>query len=54
MQPEPPQGASQAKLIMLSHPVRERQMNIALAQIEALESISGKVTRIRVEQLDGD
>ena len=54
MQPEPPRGASQAKLIMLSHPVRERQMNIALAQIEALESISGKVTRIRVEQLDGD
>ncbi len=54
MQPEPPHGASQAKLIMLSHPVRERQMNIALAQIEALESISGKVTRIRVEQLEGD
>jgi hypothetical protein len=39
---------------MLSHPVRERQMNIALGQIEALKSISGKVTRIRVEQLDGD
>jgi homoserine dehydrogenase len=54
MQPEPPHGASQAKLIMLSHPVRERQMNIALGQIEALDSISGKVTRIRVEQLDGD
>ena len=54
MQPEPPHGASQAKLIMLSHPVRERQMNIALDQIEALDSISGKVTRIRVEQLDGD
>ena len=54
VQPEPPRGASQAKLIMLSHRVRERQMNIALRQIEALESISGKVTRIRVEQLDGD
>lgn len=54
LQPQPPQGASLAKLIMLSHPVRERQMNIALAQIEALASISGKVTRIRVEQLDGD
>ena len=54
VQPEPPHGASQAKLIMLSHPVRERQMNTALAQIEALQSISGKVTRIRVEQLDGD
>jgi homoserine dehydrogenase len=54
VQPEPPRGASQAKLIMLSHPVRERQMNIALERIEALDSISGKVTRIRVEQLDGD
>jgi len=54
VQPEPPRGASQAKLIMLSHPVRERQMNIALEEIEALDSISGKVTRIRVEQLDGD
>lgn len=54
VQPEPPRGASQAKLIMLSHPVRERQMNIALDRIEALASISGKVTRIRVEQLDGD
>ena len=54
VQPQPPQGASQAKLVMLSHPVRERQMNIALGQIEALDSISGKVTRIRVEQLDGD
>ncbi len=54
VQPEPPRGASQAKLIMLSHRVFERQMNEALAQIEALESISGKVTRIRVEQLDGD
>jgi homoserine dehydrogenase len=54
VQPEPPRGASQAKLIFLSHRVRERQMNIALGEIEALESISGKVTRIRVEHLDGD
>lgn len=54
VQPEPPRGASQAKLIMLSHPVRERQMNGAIERIEALGSISGKVTRIRVEQLDGD
>jgi len=53
-QPQPPLGASQATLIMLSQPVRERQMNIALRHIEALDSISGKVTRIRVEQLDGD
>ena len=54
VQPEPPRGASQAKLILLSHRVRERQMNIALEQIEALDGISGKVTRIRVEHLDGD
>ena len=54
VQPEPPRGAAQAKLVMLTHRVRERQMNIALAEIEKLESISGEVTRIRVEQLDGD
>jgi homoserine dehydrogenase len=54
VQPEPPRGAAQAKLVMLTHRVRERQMVRALAEIEDLDSISGKVTRIRVEALDGD
>jgi len=33
--------------------VREGQMNAAIARIEALGSIRGSVTRIRVEQLAG-
>jgi homoserine dehydrogenase len=36
---------------MLTHRVREGQMNEAIARIEALDSIAGSVTRIRVEQL---
>ncbi len=54
VQPEPPRGAAQAKLVMLTHRVRERQMNEALAQVEALDTVSGPVTRIRMEHLDGD
>ncbi len=52
VQKEPPSGASQVPLIMLTHRVREGQVNAALQGIEALSSISGKVVRIRVEQLD--
>jgi len=54
VQPEPPRGAEQAKVVMLTHRVRERQMNEAISRLEALPSISGSVTRIRVERLDGD
>lgn len=54
VQPQPPRGASQANLVMLSHRVRERQMNEALAKIEALDAVEGSVTRIRVEHLDGE
>ncbi len=54
VQPEPPRGSPKAKLVMLTHTVRERQMNEALARVEALECIEGRVTRIRVEHLEGD
>jgi homoserine dehydrogenase len=53
-QPEPPRGAAQAKLILLTHRVREGQMNQAIARVEALGTVSGPVTRLRVEHLDGD
>ena len=53
VQPEPPRGAAVAKLVMLTHRVRERQMNEAVARIEALSVIEGRVTRIRLEYLDG-
>ena len=53
VQPEPPRGAAQAKLVMLTHRVRERQMNEAVARVEALPVIEGAVTCIRLEHLDG-
>ena len=43
--------AEQVPVIILTQRVRERVMNDALAQVEALDDILGKVTRIRVETL---
>nr|WP_067286214.1 homoserine dehydrogenase [Marinobacterium profundum] len=43
--------AEQVPVIILTQRVKERVMNDALAQIEALDDILGKVTRIRVELL---
>jgi homoserine dehydrogenase len=50
-QKEPNEGESEVPLVMLTHRVREGQMNQAIARIEALDSISGSVTRIRLEHL---
>lgn len=49
-----PNGESHVQLIMLTHVVNEGSMNRALAGIETLPSISGAVTRIRVEALGTD
>jgi homoserine dehydrogenase len=38
---------------MLTHRVVERQMDEAIRQIEALESVHGAVVRIRMETLSG-
>ena len=54
VQKEPAPGADEVPLIMLTHRVMEGRMNEAIAGIEALDTISGPVTRIRVEQLSGD
>ncbi len=51
-QKEPAQGETQVPLVMLTHSVREAQMMAALGGIEALDSVAGEVTRIRVEQLN--
>ena len=50
-QKEPAEGENQVPLVMLTQSVRESQMNAALGGIEALDSVAGEVTRIRVEQL---
>ncbi|MCP4128810.1 MAG: homoserine dehydrogenase [Gammaproteobacteria bacterium] len=51
-QKESVEGATHVPLIMLTHKVMERQMNQAIEKIEALDSTSGEVTRIRMEQLE--
>ncbi len=52
LQKEPAPDADRASIILLTHVVPERQMNDAIASIEALASIHGKVTRIRLEHLN--
>ncbi len=45
--------SAQVPVIILTQTVREGQMNAAIAAIEDLVEVSGQVTRIRVENLDG-
>ena len=45
-------GESDATIIMLTHRVLEGAMDQAIAAIEALDSISGEIMRIRLEHLD--
>ena len=51
IQKEPAEGEEQADVILLTHETVEKYINQAIAKIEALSSISGKVTRIRLEEL---
>ncbi len=51
VQKEPPEGADQTDIILLTHLTMERRVNIAIARIEALPTVFGKVTRIRQEDL---
>ena len=51
VQKEPSEGEEQVDIIMLTHETREKQINAAIAAIEALPVVSGKVTRIRLEEL---
>ena len=51
MQKEPHEGEEQVDIIMLTHQSMEKNINAAMAKIEALPAICGKIARIRVEQL---
>ena len=53
IQREPAEGEEQTDVVMLTHPAKERAVNAAIERIEALESIAGRVTRIRMEELNG-
>jgi homoserine dehydrogenase len=51
LQREPAAGEEQVDIIMLTHLTLEKNVDAALARIEALPSVSGKVVRIRLEDL---
>ena len=52
VQKEPREGEAQADIIMLTHRTVEKHVNTAITNIEALAVVTGKVTRIRLEELD--
>ena len=52
VQKEPQEGEDRVDIIMLTHLTVEKHVNAAIARIEALPVVAGKVTRIRMETLE--
>lgn len=51
LQKDASEGADTVPVIILTQRIREQQLNDAITRIEALSTIEGPVTRIRLEQL---
>jgi homoserine dehydrogenase len=51
LQKEPAEGEEQVDIIILTHQSLEKNINAAMAKIEALPAIHGKIARIRLEEL---
>jgi len=51
MQKEPDENETEADIVILTHITVEKNMNAAIAAIEALSAITGNVVRIRMEEL---
>jgi homoserine dehydrogenase len=51
MQKEPDENETEADIIILTHVTKEKNMDAAIAAIETLAAIDGKLTRIRMEEL---
>jgi homoserine dehydrogenase len=52
VQKEPHEGEEEANIIMLTHLTLEKNVDAAIRKIEALPVVVGKVTRIRLEDLN--
>ena len=52
LQKEAEEGEDVVDVIILTHPSLEKNVNAAIAKIEALSTIAGKVVRIRLEELN--
>jgi len=51
VQKEPAEGEEQVSIILLTHITVEKNVNAAIAKIEALDAVAGQVMRIRLEEL---
>jgi homoserine dehydrogenase len=51
VQKEPSEGEEQVDIVMITHLAVEKNINAAIAKIKKLPTMTGKVTRIRLEQL---
>jgi homoserine dehydrogenase len=51
VQKEPGEGEKQVDIVMLTHQAIEKNVDAAIARIEKLPTVVGKVTRIRLEEL---
>jgi len=51
VQKEPEEGQRRVDIVMLTHQAIEKNVNAAMAKIEKLPTVVGKVTRIRLEEL---
>jgi len=51
IQREPAEGEQQTDIILLTHVVREKQVDAAIARIETLPVVGGKIVRLRLENL---
>jgi homoserine dehydrogenase len=51
LQKEAGEGETQTDLIILTHETKEKHADAAIATIESLSTVAGKVSRIRLEHL---
>ena len=51
LQKEPAAGESRTDIIMLTHQTQEKNIDAAISRIEALSSVFGAVTKLRLEEL---
>src|SRR5687768_6752637 len=51
VQKQPGEGESRVDIVMLTHLALEKNVDRAIAKIESLASVEGKVTRVRLESL---
>ncbi|MND06302.1 hypothetical protein D3C83_275930 [compost metagenome] len=52
VQKEPHEGEDQVDIIMLTHVTIEKNVDAAIARIEKLPVMVGRITRIRLEELN--